>query len=85
MWLLGRLLEKVDLMDSEYFLGAFGNVKVGWMRNNPKTKTAIKTMKKGEIIESKHVDHISNEKEILEKLQHPFIVNHFESTKNNLF
>jgi hypothetical protein len=55
-------------------------VKVGWMKNNPKSKTAIKTMKKAEIIESKHVDHISNEKEILEKLEHPFIVNHFKSS-----
>ena len=31
-------------------------------------------MKKKEIIESKHVDHIENEKKILELLEHPFIV-----------
>jgi hypothetical protein len=31
-------------------------------------------MKKAEIIKSKHVDHIENEKNILEKIQHPFIV-----------
>lgn len=31
-------------------------------------------MKKAEIIESKHVDHIENEKNILEKLSHPFVV-----------
>ena len=31
-------------------------------------------MKKAEIIKSKHVDHIENEKNILEKLQHPFVV-----------
>jgi serine/threonine protein kinase len=37
-------------------------------------KYAIKTMKKAEIIESKHADHIANEKAILEKLSHPFIV-----------
>ena len=31
-------------------------------------------MKKKEIIDSKHVDHIENEKKILELLEHPFIV-----------
>lgn len=31
-------------------------------------------MKKKEIIDSKHVDHIENEKKILEQLEHPFIV-----------
>ena len=37
-------------------------------------KFAIKAMKKKEIIDSKHVDHIENEKKILEVLEHPFIV-----------
>lgn len=55
-------------------IGAFGNVRVGWLKNNKNTKYAIKTMKKAEIIKSKHVDHIENEKNILEKLQHPFVV-----------
>jgi len=31
-------------------------------------------MKKSEIIDSKHVDHIENEKKILEVISHPFIV-----------
>jgi len=31
-------------------------------------------MKKLEIITSKHVDHIENEKKILEMLTHPFVV-----------
>ena len=35
---------------------------------------AIKSMKKYDIIQSKHVDHIENEKKILELLSHPFIV-----------
>jgi len=48
--------------------GAFGNVRVGWLKNNKAHKYAIKTMKKAEIIKSKHVDHIENEKNILEKL-----------------
>jgi hypothetical protein len=31
-------------------------------------------MKKAEIINSKHVDHIENEKLILERVNHPFAV-----------
>ena len=31
-------------------------------------------MKKLDIIQSKHVDHIENEKKILELMVHPFIV-----------
>lgn len=54
--------------------GAFGLVKVGWLRSNPSKKYAIKSMKKHEIIQSKHVDHIENEKAILSKLDHPFAV-----------
>ena len=54
--------------------GAFGNVRVGWAKSNKSQKYAVKTMKKGEIIKSKHVDHIENEKNILEKIQHPFVV-----------
>ena len=54
--------------------GAFGLVKVGWLRADPSKKFAIKSMKKHEIIQSKHVDHIENEKTILSKLDHPFTV-----------
>lgn len=54
--------------------GAFGHVKVGWLRASPQRKFAIKSMKKQEIIASKHVDHIENEKTILSKLDHPFAV-----------
>ena len=57
-----------------FVLGAFGNVRVGWKKQNKVLKYAIKTMKKAEIIKSKHVDHIENEKSILEKIQHPFVV-----------
>ena len=55
-------------------LGAFGNVKLAWLKENTDNKFAIKAMKKKEIIDSKHVDHIENEKKILEQLEHPFIV-----------
>ena len=34
-------------------------------------------MKKKDIIQSKHVDHIENERKILELMQHPFIVSTF--------
>ena len=55
-------------------IGAFGNVRYGWLRKDPKKKYAIKAMKKADIITSKHVDHIENEKKILEMISHPFIV-----------
>ena len=57
-----------------YFVGAFGLVKVGWLKKEPSKKFAIKSMKKASIIQSKHVDHIENEKIILAKLDHPFSV-----------
>ena len=46
-------------------LGAFGNVRYAWLKKDPKKKYAVKSMKKAEIIASKHVDHIENEKNIL--------------------
>jgi serine/threonine protein kinase len=49
-------------------------VKLAWLKKNPTAKVAIKAMKKHDIIQSKHVDHIENEKKILELLNHPFIV-----------
>ena len=55
-------------------LGAFGNVKLAHLKTKPDVKFAIKGMKKLDIIQSKHVDHIENEKKILEVLDHPFIV-----------
>jgi serine/threonine protein kinase len=72
---LGIHLEKVTIeLSLTNFIGAFGNVKVGWLKDKPTKKFAIKTMKKNEIIQSKHVDHIENEKKILEILVHPFVV-----------
>ena len=41
-------------------------------------------MKKNEIINSKHVDHIENEKKILEILVHPFVVRTFSFFKFQL-
>ena len=55
-------------------LGAFGNVKFCWLKKDKSKKVAIKAMKKLDIIESKHVDHIENERKICSMLVHPFIV-----------
>lgn len=49
-------------------------MKYAWLKKKTSAKFAIKAMKKLEIIQSKHVDHIENEKKILEILEHPFIV-----------
>jgi hypothetical protein len=57
---------------------------VGWQKSNKTNKYAIKTMKKAEIISSKHVDHIENEKNILEKVQHPFAVRRISTCKETL-
>lgn len=59
-----------------FHIGAFGNVKYAELKKDKSKKVAIKAMKKKEIIDSKHVDHIENEKKILETLSHPFIVSH---------
>jgi len=67
----GKKVEDIVFGDS-LGEGAFGNVKVGWFKGKPDRKYAIKTMKKAEIINSKHVDHIENEKLILERVDHPF-------------
>ncbi len=58
-------LAKVRVLLRDTFAGAFGNVRVAWKKGNKETVWAIKTMKKRDIVESKHVDHIESEKEIL--------------------
>ena len=58
-------------------LGAFGNVKLASLKKNKKQMFALKAMKKQDIIQCKHVDHIENEKKILELINHPFIVSVF--------
>ena len=65
--------------------GAFGNVKVGWLKKDKANKYAIKAMKKKEIIDSKHVDHIENEKKILEVISHPFIMDYYGFKQDSRF
>ena len=55
-------------------IGAFGNVKIATLKKDKTKKFALKAMKKNDIIQSKHVDHIENEKNILTTISHPFIV-----------
>jgi serine/threonine protein kinase len=74
-----KLLVKVSLITKIKYLilnyiGAFGNVKIASLKKDKTKKFALKAMKKDDIIKSKHVDHIENEKKILEIMDHPFIV-----------
>jgi protein kinase A len=59
---------------TSYDVGAFGNVKIAYLKKDKTKKFALKAMKKHDIIQSKHVDHIENEKNILQTIYHPFIV-----------
>ena len=59
-------------------------MKYAWLKDNTDAKFAIKAMKKKEIIDSKHVDHIENEKKILEVIEHPFIVSAFVICSNQI-
>ena len=61
---------------SSFYTGAFGNVKIASLKKDKDKKYALKAMKKHEIIQSKHVDHIENERKILTMIKHPFIVSH---------
>ncbi|CAE8618224.1 unnamed protein product [Polarella glacialis] len=58
--------------------GAFGRVRFVTHKASGKYY-ALKTLKKAAIIKMKQVDHIVSEKAILEKLNHPFIVNMYGS------
>eukprot|EP00439_Symbiodinium_sp_Y106_P070075 s2721_g12.t1 len=58
--------------------GAFGRVRFVTHKSSGR-HYALKTLKKAAIIKMKQVDHIMSEKQILAKLQHPFIVNMFGS------
>jgi hypothetical protein len=55
-------------------------VKIAYLKKDKTKKFALKAMKKLDVIQSKHVDHIENEKKILDIMDHPFIV----STRQDL-
>lgn len=54
--------------------GAFGRVRIVTYKKTSNVY-ALKTLKKAAIIKMKQVDHIMSEKQILQELKHPFIVN----------
>jgi serine/threonine protein kinase len=55
------------------FIGTFGRVQLVCHRET-NTFYALKTMSIKRIVESKQVDHVRNEKNILSKIDHPFLV-----------
>ena len=61
--------------------GTFGKVYLAILDGK---SYALKMLNKKKIIELKQVDHIKNEKNILQSVQHPFIVNLIESFQDKL-
>ena len=57
--------------------GTFGRVRLVKHRDEPDSvpPVALKCLKKSEIIRLKQTEHIKSEKAILERINHPFIVN----------
>ena len=57
--------------------GTFGRVRLVKHRDEPESvrPMALKCLKKSEIIRLKQTEHIKSEKNILERINHPFIVN----------
>lgn len=55
--------------------GTFGRVKLVKIKKYPDLPPmALKMLKKKEMIRLKQVDHVKSEKSILEKINHPFII-----------
>ena len=57
--------------------GTFGRVRLVKHRDQPESEEprALKCLKKSEIIRLKQIEHVKSEKAILERINHPFIVN----------
>jgi hypothetical protein len=57
--------------------GTFGRVRLVKHRDDPAEANplALKCLKKSEIIRLKQIEHVKSEKNILEMINHPFIVN----------
>ena len=57
--------------------GTFGRVRLVKHRDDPAEALplALKCLKKSEIIKLKQIEHVKSEKNILERINHPFIVN----------
>ena len=64
------------------YLGTFGRVQVVHHRDT-NTYYALKTMSIKRIVESKQIEHVRNEKNILSKITHPFLVRLYWTTHTN--
>jgi protein kinase A len=77
---VGKKIDVTKAKLSDYELlatvgtGSFGRVRL-CLHKSTNTYMAIKILKKQKIIELKQVDHMVNEKRILEDISHPFVVN----------
>lgn len=63
-------------------LGTFGRVQVVYHRET-KTFYALKSMSIRRIVESKQVEHVRSEKNILAKINHPFLVRLYWTAHTN--
>ncbi|KAI9004421.1 kinase-like domain-containing protein [Hyaloraphidium curvatum] len=84
-----RVKIKSSLKDYEILktlgTGSFGRVHLVRMRGEHEKYLAMKVLKKTEIVKLKQVEHTINEKNILDELDHPFLVNmisHFQDSVN---
>jgi serine/threonine protein kinase len=66
--------------------GTFGRVKLARLKGNEKMPPfALKILKKSLVIKYKQVEHVKSEKEVLTKIQHPFITRFFLSFQDEAF
>lgn len=73
----GKVLQLTDFdLRSTVGTGTFGRVRVVKMKGSQdQTPLAMKILKKSEAIRLKQVEHIKAERQILQMIEHPFIVN----------
>ncbi len=76
-----KCLPELGMDKSDFAFGPMlGEGGLGFVFKATQAKTgetvAIKAMKKRQVTELKQVAHVKNEKELLETLEHPFIVNY---------
>lgn len=86
-WFASR--EKVDLslftLGPTLGTGTFGRVRLASAQIDGTTYyMALKMLKKTEIIRLKQVEHIKDEKQILNSICHPFIVNFYASFQDEV-
>lgn len=66
--------------------GTFGRVKLVRLKGNDKMPPfALKILKKSLIIKYKQFEHVKSEKEVLQKIKHPFIVSYFMNFQDHIF